>query len=141
MVLLYFFINCCWDLPLFKDSLHYVLCSGQPFLNKDGSPMVYQPLTTLQQRQQSLAQQTHLSTQAVNQQQIVAQSSQHSNLQPLSQYSQPIADSQLCAPHMVPFIPQQGQQSLPMVVQNAAVSKFQLVDTPCPKGLKLSYQS
>lgn len=64
---------------------------------------------------------------------MVAQSSQHSNLQPLSQYSQPITDSQLCAPHMVPFVPQQGQQPLQMVVQNAGVSKFQLVNFPCPK--------
>lgn len=85
---------------------------GPPYLNKDGTPLVYQPMPTIQQTHQ----QTHLTTGGISQQQqqqqMVTQSCQHSSI---PQYPQPITDNQLSNPQIMSFAaPQQGQPPLQM---------------------------
>ncbi|PIK46586.1 putative R3H domain-containing protein 2 [Apostichopus japonicus] len=81
--------------------------SGQPYLNKDGSAMVYQPMAAIQH------QPTHLTPGGISQQQqqqqqqqMVTQSCQHSSI---PQYPQPITDNQLSNTQMMSYAPQQGQ--------------------------------
>ncbi|XP_071826432.1 uncharacterized protein [Apostichopus japonicus] len=86
--------------------------SGQPYLNKDGTAMVYQPMAAIQQHQPTHLTQGGISQQQQQQQQqMVTQSCQHSSI---PQYPQPITDNQLSNTQMMSYAPQQGQPPLQM---------------------------